>query len=84
MGAGIRDHRNRVFALRLLPRLPTLPASWDIVAGQRESGETPEEALARQVGGQTGWRLRHVEAVISDWECERDAVVCHEIDYSTR
>jgi 8-oxo-dGTP pyrophosphatase MutT (NUDIX family) len=70
VGALIRDDQHRVHARRRAPDRPLLPGIWDIVGGHLEAGETPEEALSREVEEETGWRLRHPEAVLADWEVE--------------
>jgi RimJ/RimL family protein N-acetyltransferase len=81
VGALIRDHRYRVFAQRRTPGRRVLPGIWDVVGGHLEAGETPEQALAREVEEETGWRLRRIETVIADWEWEWDGVVRRELDY---
>lgn len=58
-----------------------LPGSWDIVGGHLEPGETAEEALAREIEEETGWRLDEIQAVLADWEWEHQGVVRHELDY---
>jgi RimJ/RimL family protein N-acetyltransferase len=81
VGAVVRDRRNRAFVHRRTPERRLLPGTWDIVGGHLEAGETPQEALAREVEEETGWRLRHVEAVIADWEWEHGGVVRRELDF---
>lgn len=81
MGALIRDGRHRVFAHRRTQDRRLFPGEWDIVGGHVEAGESPEEALAREIEEETGWRLRRVEAVIADWEWEHEGVVRRELDY---
>lgn len=81
VGAFIRDDRNRVYAQRRTPVRRVLPGIWDTVGGHIETGETPEQALARETSEETGWRLRHIEAVLADWEWEYDGVVRRELDY---
>lgn len=81
VGALVRDDRHRVYAVRRAPDRPLLPGIWDIVGGHLEAGETAEEALSRELQEETGWRLRHLEAVLADWEWEHDGVVRRELDY---
>ncbi len=81
VGAFIRDHRHRVYAQRRTPDRRVLPGIWDVVGGHLEAGEAPEQALARELEEETGWRLRRIEAVIADWEWEYGGVVRRELDY---
>lgn len=81
VGALIRDARNRVYVHRRTTRRRLLPGTWDIVGGHVEDGETPEDALAREIEEETGWTLRHAEALVAEWEWEMDGVVRHELDY---
>jgi 8-oxo-dGTP pyrophosphatase MutT (NUDIX family) len=81
VGAVVRDERNRVYAHRRAPDRRLLPGIWDIIGGHLEVGETPQQALARELQEETGWRLRHVQAVIADWEWEHGGVVRRELDY---
>lgn len=81
VGALIRDGRHRVYVHRRTHERRLLPGTWDVVGGHVEPGETPEQALARELAEETGWKLRRIEAVIADWEWEWDGVVRHELDY---
>lgn len=81
MGALVRDDRHRVFVHRRSPDRRLLPGTWDIVGGHVEPGETPEAALARELTEETGWRLRRIEASISDWSWEHAGVRRRELDY---
>jgi RimJ/RimL family protein N-acetyltransferase len=81
VGALVRDPANRVFAHRRTADRRLLPGIWDIVGGHVEPGEAPEEALAREVEEETGWRLRRIEVVIANWQWEHDGVVRTEWDY---
>jgi RimJ/RimL family protein N-acetyltransferase len=81
VGAFVRDGHNRVYAHRRTNDRRVLPGIWDVVGGHVEPGETAEQALAREIEEETGWRLRHIEAVIADWEWEYDGVVRRELDY---
>lgn len=81
VGAVIRDQRNRVYVHRRSADRRLLPGTWDIVGGHVEDGESPLDALAREIEEETGWTLRRAEAVVADWEWEMDGVVRHEVDY---
>lgn len=81
MGAFVRDSENRVFVHRRTADHRPLPGTWDIVGGPRQAGETTQQALAREISEQTGWRLRRVEALIADWRWESGGAVRRELDY---
>lgn len=81
VGALVRDPAGHVFAHRRSADRRLLPGIWDIVGGHVEPGETPEQALAREIEEETGWRLRRIEAVVSDWEWEYEGVRRAEWDY---
>jgi 8-oxo-dGTP pyrophosphatase MutT (NUDIX family) len=81
VGALIRNDRGRVFVQRRSVTRRVLPGIWDIVGGHVEAGETPEEALAREIKEETGWELRHIGAQIADWEWAHDGVIRRELDY---
>ncbi len=74
VGALIRDDRNRVYVHRRSPSSRLLPGTWDVVSGQVEAGETPRQALAREIAEETGWRLRRIEAEVADWEWSHDGI----------
>jgi RimJ/RimL family protein N-acetyltransferase len=81
VGAFVRDDMNRVYVHRRTPDRRVYPGVWDVVGGHLDAGEAPEQALARELEEETGWRLRRIEAVIADWEWEWDGVVRRELDY---
>lgn len=81
VGALVRDAYGRVFAQRRAPDRRLLPGLWDIVGGHLEPGETPEEALARELKEETGWTLRRIEAPLADWEWEAASVAYRERDF---
>ena len=81
VGALIRDGRDRVYVHRRSPDRRLLPGIWDIVGGHVEPGESSEQALAREIEEETGWRLRRIEAVLAEWEWTVDGVTRHETDY---
>ena len=61
VGALIRDEQHRVYLQRRTADRRLLPGIWDIVGGHLEAGETPEQALAREVEEETG-------LVVRSWE----------------
>lgn len=69
VGALIRDDRGRVFVHRRGPDRAFLPNGWDIVGGHVEPGETLVDALARELGEETGWRLAGTPRLVfvADW-----------------
>ncbi|MFI5710390.1 GNAT family N-acetyltransferase [Kribbella sp. NPDC051620] len=81
VGALIRDEHGRVYVQRRTAERRLLPGIWDVVGGHLENGESPEEALAREVEEETGWRVREVVAAVTDWEWEYEGRVRREIDY---
>ncbi len=81
VGAFVRDEQHRVYTHRRSPERRLFPGSWDVVGGHLDPGETPEQALARELEEETGWTLRYIEAVIADWEWEHDGRVRRELDY---
>jgi RimJ/RimL family protein N-acetyltransferase len=81
VGALIRDERGRVYVQRRTAERRLLPGIWDVVGGHLEEGETPEDALAREVEEETGWRVREIVAAVTDWEWEYEGRVRREIDY---
>lgn len=81
VGALIRDERQRVYVQRRTAERRLLPGIWDIVGGHLEEGETPEQALAREVEEETGWRVREIVATVTDWEWEYEGRVRRELDY---
>ncbi|WP_202874257.1 GNAT family N-acetyltransferase [Kribbella albertanoniae] len=81
VGALIRDERGRVYVHRRTADRRLLPGQWDVVGGHVEVGETPEQALAREVEEETGWTVREVLGIVSDWEWELEGRVRRELDY---
>lgn len=60
VGAVILDDRHRAFIQRRSAHRRLFPNCWDIVGGHVESGETPEDALRRELTEETGWELREI------------------------
>jgi RimJ/RimL family protein N-acetyltransferase/ADP-ribose pyrophosphatase YjhB (NUDIX family) len=81
VGALIRDEQHRVYLQRRTADRRLLPGIWDIVGGHLEAGETPEEALAREVEEETGWKVRDIVWTVADWEWEWEGRVRREVDY---
>lgn len=81
VGALIRDQRNRVYVQHRSASRRLLPSTWDVVGGHVEPGETPQQALAREIEEETGWRLRRIEAQVADWEWAYNGVIRRELDY---
>ncbi len=81
VGALIRDSSQRVYVHRRTASRRLFPGIWDVVGGHLEVGETPEEALAREVFEETGWTVRDVLAVVADWEWTYEGRVRRELDY---
>ncbi|MEU4290720.1 GNAT family N-acetyltransferase [Kribbella sp. NPDC026596] len=81
VGALIRDEQHRVYVQRRTAERRLFPGIWDIVGGHLEPGETPEQALAREVEEETGWKVRDVLWTVADWEWEYEGRVRRELDY---
>ena len=81
VGALIRDEQHRVYLQRRTADRRLLPGIWDIVGGHLEAGETPEQALAREVEEETGWKVRDIVWTVADWEWEWQGRVRREVDY---
>jgi RimJ/RimL family protein N-acetyltransferase/ADP-ribose pyrophosphatase YjhB (NUDIX family) len=81
VGALIKDDLGRVYVHRRTADRRLLPGVWDVVGGHVEPGEAAEEALAREIEEETGWRLRRIEAVVAEWEWVVGGVARHETDY---
>lgn len=81
VGALIRNREQRVYVHRRTPDRALFPGVWDIVGGHVEPGETLEQALAREIEEETGWRLAHIDAVVTDWEWGAGGVPRRERDH---
>src|SRR2546429_7367426 len=60
VGALIFDAQDRLLIQRRSAQRALFPNCWDIVGGHVEPGETPEQALHREVAEETGWRVARV------------------------
>ncbi len=60
----------RVFAQRRSLTRKLFPGCWDLVGGHLELGETPREALVRELAEETGWTLGRLIGLrkVVDWE----------------
>jgi 8-oxo-dGTP diphosphatase len=67
VGALIGDGHGRWFIQRRSPQRRLLPDTWDIVGGHVEPGETPEEALRREVYEETGWTVTRVLGTVAEY-----------------
>ncbi|MFK4083437.1 GNAT family N-acetyltransferase [Kribbella sp. NPDC020789] len=81
VGALIRDAHGRVYVHRRSKDRRLLPGIWDVVGGHLEAGETPEQALAREVEEETGWTVHEILGTVTDWEWEWGGRVRRELDY---
>ena len=81
VAALILDRHHRVYVQRRTAERRLLPGIWDIVGGHLEPGESPEEALAREVEEETGWKVRDIVWPVADWEWEWEGRVRRELDY---
>ena len=82
VGAVIVNDQGRAFVHRRGPERELFPRCWDIPGGHVEEGETPVEALSREVLEETGWRVRRVLAELGEmhWVGD-DGVPRRELDY---
>jgi 8-oxo-dGTP diphosphatase len=72
----------RAFVHRRADDRVLFPGCWDIPGGHVEVGETPLEALAREVYEETGWRVKKVIADLGEWVWTgNDGIDRREIDY---
>ena len=62
--------QKQVFAQRRSLGRKLFPGCWDLVGGHIETGESPLEALVRELSEETGWKLEQVLGLrkMVDWE----------------
>ena len=62
----------RIFAQRRSMGRKLFPGCWDLVGGHLEPGESPRQALGRELAEETGWVLDQVLSLakVVDWESQ--------------
>ncbi len=60
------DDDGRIFFQMRSAARKLFPNTWDIVGGHLEPGETPEEAMRREVTEETGWTVSTVLATVGE------------------
>jgi 8-oxo-dGTP diphosphatase len=79
------DDRGRIFFQMRSAQRKLFPNTWDIVGGHLEPGETPEEAMRREVAEETGWRVSVVLAEVGEMTYTGDdGIERVETDYLVR
>jgi 8-oxo-dGTP diphosphatase len=82
VGAVIVNCEGRAFIHRRGYDRTLFPGAWDIPGGHVEAGESPIDALRREVEEETGWRLRRVVCELGEMEWTGgDGISRREIDY---
>jgi 8-oxo-dGTP diphosphatase len=82
VGAVIVNEDGRAFVHRRGYDRALFPGAWDIPGGHVEPGESPIDALRREVQEETGWQLRRVVSELgeSSW-AGSDGIARRELDY---
>ncbi|WP_306204889.1 NUDIX domain-containing protein [Actinoplanes sp. RD1] len=81
----VLDDAGRIFFQLRSPQRKLFPNSWDVVGGHLEPGETVEEALAREIEEETGWRLAEIIATVGDYRYTgEDGLTRWETDFLVR
>lgn len=72
VGALVKRDDGRIFAQRRSLTRKTFPGCWDLVGGHLEPGESPRQALVRELAEETGWNLGGVLGLrrVVDWHTE--------------
>jgi 8-oxo-dGTP diphosphatase len=60
------DDRGRIFFQMRSAGRKLFPNTWDIVGGHLEPGETPEQAMRREVTEETGWTVSTILATVGE------------------
>jgi len=70
MGCLVVRPDGRIFAQKRSMTRKTFPGCWDLVGGHVEPGESPRQALTRELSEETGWNLDRVLGLrkVVDWE----------------
>ena len=78
------DHGRIFFQMRSAQR-KLFPNTWDIVGGHLEPGESPVEAMRREVQEETGWQVSVVLGVVGEfaWTGD-DGIARTETDFLVR
>lgn len=76
------DDRGRAFIQRRNAHRRLFPNCWDIVGGHVDQGETPMQALEREIAEETGWQLREIVRSLGEFAWTgSDGLRRHEQDY---
>lgn len=81
VGALIVDHQDRIFLQQRTANRQLFPGCWDLVGGRIEPGETPLQALGREIAEETGWRLSRVLHRMPPAGWTAGGMRCTETDY---
>ncbi|HRF48576.1 MAG TPA: NUDIX domain-containing protein [Anaerolineales bacterium] len=70
VGGLITDDAGRIYVQKRAANRPLFPNCWDVAGGHVEPGESLQQALAREVHEETGWRLERVLHLVDayDWD----------------
>ena len=84
-GALVVDDEGRIFCQMRSPQRKLFPNTWDIVGGHLEPGESPAEAMRREVAEETGWQVAVVLAEMGEMAYTGDdGIERVETDYLVR
>jgi 8-oxo-dGTP pyrophosphatase MutT (NUDIX family) len=82
VGAVILNDHGRAFVQRRSAGRRLFPNCWDIVGGHVDPGETPAEALERELIEETGWQLREIVRSLGEFSwLGSDGMRRHEQDF---